>query len=214
MSAAAAEDLPEQLSRHLKRAIGLWPPPAGVTVVENEMRAQPGWDGEVHPVWGLRASSGTVVGVPPGWDVGEDPDAFVAGLAVGIFRWCTDPAVFAPAGTWVPATDGRLPPWLAPFGHEVLVAFDEAGAYAGAVGLKRHDADVWEIAVGTEEHQRGKGLARRLVAQAAAAVLAAGAVPTYQHDVENHASGRVAEAAGFPDLGWQFLVSADAPEDA
>ncbi|HEX2772103.1 MAG TPA: GNAT family N-acetyltransferase, partial [Micromonosporaceae bacterium] len=29
-----------------------------------------------------------------------------------------------------------------------------------------------------------------------------GAVPTYLHDVANHASARVALAAGFADRGW------------
>ncbi|PWU56502.1 GNAT family N-acetyltransferase, partial [Micromonospora globispora] len=49
---------------------------------------------------------------------------------------------------------------------------------------------------------QGRGLARRLVAQAARRVLDEGAVPTYLHAFDNPASARVAEAAGFPDRGW------------
>ena len=41
------------------------------------------------------------------------------------------------------------------------------------------------------------------VAQAARRVLDEGAVPTYLHERDNHASARVAEAAGFPDRGWR-----------
>jgi predicted GNAT family acetyltransferase len=59
------------------------------------------------------------------------------------------------------------------------------------------------LAVGTVPEARGRGLARRLVAQAARRVLDEGAVPTYRHDFDNVASARVAEAAGFPDRGWR-----------
>jgi GNAT superfamily N-acetyltransferase len=86
---------------------------------------------------------------------------------------------------------------------EVLVARDpDTGAYLAGVGIKRHDQYGHEIAVGTDPAARGKGLARRLVAQAARRVLDEGAVPTYLHDASNVASCRVAEAAGLPDRGW------------
>jgi GNAT superfamily N-acetyltransferase len=205
-------DVPAALERHLKRAIGLWPPPPGITIVENDVRGAPGWDGHLHPVWGLRVADATAVGVPPEWPVGNDRETFVGGLAEGIFRWSVAPPEVEPIGVWVPVSDPRLPDWLVPFGGEVLVAFGDDGAYAAGVGLKRHDDDVWEIAVGTDERHRGKGLARRVVAQAAAAVLEAGKVPTYQHDLDNVASGKVADAAGFPDRGWRFLTAADVPE--
>jgi hypothetical protein len=42
-------------------------------------------------------------------------------------------------------------------------------------------------------------------------VLAAGAVPTYLHDPANHASAKVAAAAGFPDLGWKAVGIAAQP---
>jgi len=59
--------------------------------------------------------------------------------------------------------------------------------------------------VATEEHLRGRGLARRLVAQAARRVAEEGAVATYLHAVTNTASARVADASGFPDTGWWVL---------
>jgi GNAT superfamily N-acetyltransferase len=107
----------------------------------------------------------------------------------------------------------------APFGGQVLIARDERGRYLAGVGVKRHDGDGHELSVGTEPAARGNGLARRLVAQAARAVLADGKVPTYLHDPANSASARVADAAGFPDLGWQVLgmldltASADSDDD-
>jgi predicted GNAT family acetyltransferase len=82
---------------------------------------------------------------------------------------------------------------------------DSGGGYVAGVGLKRHDGFVHEIAVGTDEAARGKGLARRLVAQAARELLARGVTPTYMHDPANLASARVADAAGFPDRVWTAL---------
>jgi GNAT superfamily N-acetyltransferase len=126
----------------------------------------------------------------------------VAGL--GVFRWSTDPAPLPDVGRWLAADDPRVPAWLRPFGGEVLVVLD-GDAYVAGVGLKRHDPCGSEIAVGTEEAARGRGLARRLVAQAARRVLAEGAVPTYLHAPDNVASARAAAAAGFPDRGWQVV---------
>jgi hypothetical protein len=50
------------------------------------------------------------------------------------------------------------------------------------------------------------------VAQGARHVLAEGGVPLYVHDPANAPSARVADGAGFPDLGWRMLVVA-APQD-
>jgi hypothetical protein len=50
------------------------------------------------------------------------------------------------------------------------------------------------------------------VTQAARALLDAGIVATYLHDPANVASARVAEAAGFPDLGWRVLGMFDPAE--
>lgn len=121
----------------------------------------------------------------------------------GVFRWSVSPAPLPDAGVWVSADDPTVPEWLRPFGGEVLIAWhEETGEYLAGVGIKRHDAYGNELSVGTVPAARGRGLARRLVAQAARHVLDEGAVPTYQHDPANLASARVADAAGFPDRHW------------
>lgn len=128
-----------------------------------------------------------------------------ARLFEGVFRWSEAPAPLPDAGEWVPVDDPRVPPWLLPFGGEVLMAFDGAGAYVAGVGIKVHDAHGQELAVVTEEAAQGQGLARRLVAQAARRVLERDAVPTYLHADANVRSAKVADAAGFPDRGWRIL---------
>lgn len=186
----------------------------------------PGWDGRVHPVIAVRSpEDGAVLSVPP--DVVPEARRIAArgGLAElveglgplmgrpqdrlrsGVFRWSEAPAPAAllpDAGEWFPADDPRLPPWLRPFGGHVLAALID-GEYASAVGLKRHDRFGREVAVGTEKRFEGRGLGRRLVAQAARRVVEEGMVATYLHDPSNVASGLVAAAAGFPDRGWTVL---------
>lgn len=191
-------------------------------MVANPRRGRPGWDGRIAPVVGVVTPAGdAVIGVAPDLagpvarraaDVDLDgllPDVArligrrgVAGL--GVFRWSTMPAPLPDAGVWVPSDDRRLPDWLRPFGGQVLVVLDD-DRYVAGVGIKRHDAAGHELAVGTEEGARGRGLARRLVAQAARRVLAEGAVPTYLHARDNVASARAADAAGFPDRGWSVV---------
>ena len=219
----SVHDLPPRLVEHLVTWVGAWPPSGdGVDVVDNPANAQPGWDGEERVVTGVADAAGRgVVGVPPGtssrlaagpWQVealqAELPGALgrpELGVYRGSFRWSTEPTDLEDVGTWVPHDHPAVPEWLWPFGGDVLVVLDDAGTYVAGVGLKKHDPASWEISVGTEEAARGRGLARRLVAQAARAVLAAGAVPTYLHAPDNLASARVAEAAGFPDHGWTVL---------
>ncbi len=198
-----------------------------VVVVGSVAREEPGWDGDVHGVVGIADAAGSaVVSVPPAH--AEWAQTFVAGRGSldelraalpaqlglptyvvyrGVCRWAVDvPAadVLPDVGEWLPATDPRVPPWLKPFGGDVLVVLDD-DTYVAGVGLKRHDEHGQEISVGTEEAARGRGLARQLVAQAARSLLARGIVPTYLHDPANLASGKVADAAGFPDLGWTVL---------
>ena len=135
----------------------------------------------------------------------------------GVCRWSARAAdvpgaeVLPEAGRWVPVDDPRVPDWLRPFGGDALVALDDDGRYLAGVGLKRHDRHGHEIAVGTDERARGRGLARRLVAQAARSLHADGIVPTYLHDPANTASARVADAAGLPDRGWWALGIARIP---
>jgi len=221
---------PEQrLNLHLRSWLGRWPAGGVVDIVGSTRRQRPGWDGRVFPLVGVGTATSGVVSVRPDWAgrlrarveeaVGNGttwpqvvpelatmlnrPDGHVYS---GVFRWSERPADLSDAGTWVDARDPRVPEWLRPFGHEVLVVWDTGtGAYLAGVGIKHHDRYGRELAVGTEPAARGRGLARRLVAQAARRVLDEGGVPTYQHDPANVASARVAEAAGFPDRGWRSV---------
>jgi len=219
--------LDKRLYHHLVSWLGQWPAGRALQVVGSERRVRPGWDGRLHPVVGVGAPGGAVLSVPP--DKVEAVRALtdlpltdlLAKLptAVGrpgwraqrtVFRYCLAPAPLPDAGDWIDSADESLPPWLRQFTNPVLVARDAEGTFLAGVGLKRHDAHGQEIAVGTVPAARDRGLARRLVAQAARRVLDGGAVPTYLHAVGNAASAKVASAAGFRDRGWTaYGISAD-----
>ncbi|GGL87802.1 MULTISPECIES: GNAT family N-acetyltransferase [Micromonospora] len=209
-----------RLFLHLVTWLGQWPAGPGRHVVGSPRRARPAWDGRARPALAVAAEGVTVLSVPPDRVVavralvGVPARRFLPGLpeAVGYpawtvhdgaFRWTRSPARLPDAGRWTPPTAPGLPHWLRLFDRDVLVVRDVDGRYLAGVGIKRHDAYGHELAVGTVPDARGRGLARRLVAQAARRVLDEGAVPTYLHDVGNLASARVAEAAGFPDRGWR-----------
>jgi hypothetical protein len=220
---AVVEEAPARLVAHLRSWLGAWPPEGRLTVVGSPKREQPGWDGRVQRFLGVADPQAVVLSVPPGAAdrvraLGDDLNAPGYGPALatalgkpdrilgrGVFRWSTQPAVDEDAGVWLPRDDPRVPRWLHPFNGDVLVALDDRGEYLSGVGLKRHDPAGWELAVVTDVRARGRGLARRLVAQAARHTIAAGAVPTYLHDAGNLASARTATAAGFPDRGWSVL---------
>ncbi len=222
----------DRLDAHLGTWLGSWPPARPLTVTTSPSRSLPGWDGGAHPVVGVSSPEGAVLSVPPdavaavavladdlaglhqaslsgglakalGWPEGR--------LFEGVFRWSAAPVALEDAGVWVPVGDPRVPPWLVPFGGEVLMAFDDGGRYVAGVGLKVHDEFGHELAVVTEEAAQGRGLARRLVAQAARRVLEGGAVPTYLHADANVRSAKVADAAGFPDRGWRIIGAARRP---
>ena len=212
----------DRLTGHLRSWLGTWPGTrAGLTVVGSPARDDPGWDGGLHQVIGVAAPGHGVLSVPPAvaadvaaWlDGGGDPERIpgAAGLDGawfdGVFRWSERPAPLPDAGEWIAADHPSVPPWLRPFRGEVLVAVDPvSGEHLAGVGIKQHDALGRELAVVTVGAAQGRGLARRLVAQAARRVLDEGAVPTYVHARDNAASARVAAAAGFPDRGWSFLA--------
>jgi len=217
-------DLAGRLERHLATWLGAWPPSGPLTVVGSERRTRPGWDGTVYPVAGVATPDGAVLSVPPDLveavrAAGDDLDTVAAALpglagrpdarfGRGVFRWChglLDPAGDDADAVWLPPGDERVPPWLAVFNGDVLVHLDEHGRYGAGVGRKRHDDWGQELSVATAEHLRGRGLARRLVAQAARRVAEEGAVATYLHATSNTASAHVAQAAGFPDTGWWVL---------
>ena len=213
----------DRLEAHLRTWLGTWPPERPLVVTTAPGRTEPGWDGSVHAVVGVASPSGVVLSVPPDRvdavaALADDLDGLrAAGPAVGaalgwpearlfdgVFRWSTAPAPLEDGGEWVEVNDVRVPDWLKPFGGEVLMAFED-GAYVAGVGRKIHDEFGHELAVVTEDAAQGKGLARRLVAQAARRVLDDGAVPTYLHADSNVRSAKVAVAAGFPDVGWRIL---------
>jgi len=226
-------DVSGLLQAHLSDWLGMWPPPPGqVVAVSCQWRARAGWDSQIHPFVGVASPDGAVLSLPSAAQpkvaeliaatsatsssamgavldaVGERlADLVWAGSSwgKGCFRWTGHPVELEDVGEWVARDDPRVPEWLAPFNGEVLVAWDEEGRYAAGVGRKMHNQWGHELAVATEEWMQGRGLASRLVAQAARQVLADGAVPTYLHSYANQASARVAEAAGFGDQGWQTL---------
>ena len=215
---------PEPLTRHLRSWVGAWPPQQRLDIVAAGVRDRPGWDGKVRPVMGAGSPVGAVLAVSPrhhdavaayvdGATVADLVDDARIGdlvgrpghrLGRGVLRWSTavaDAARLPDAGRWVRADDEATPPWLRPFNGGVLVATDDHGYVAG-VGIKAHDGLGRELAVVTEPRARGRGLARRLVAQAARRVLDEGRLPTYLHGRDNVASAKVADAVGFPDRGW------------
>lgn len=231
---------PDALTEHLRRWVGSWPPQGpGLQVVEAGSRTAPGWDGAVRRLRGVSTPDAGVVGVAPdlldavraalhGVAPGEVDDdhrravAAAAGpglvLGRGAMRWSTtapDTDQHPDAGEWVRPDDPRVPAWLHPFNDShVLVAWDDRGEYGAGVGIKVHDDFGAEVAVVTEPALRGRGLARRLVAQAMRRIVGRGQVVTYLHAPDNAASAAVAEAVGLADRGWSvwgLFEQADLP---
>jgi GNAT superfamily N-acetyltransferase len=219
--------MPLVLDQFLRAWLGSWPSRGGLLVVGSPLRDKPRWDGGEQRALGVTDADGNgVLSVPPASRdavaglvaatapadrqtvLGERLPALVGRpeqhFFAGVFRWSEAPVAMEPAGEWEPSDGPGLPDWLRPFPGEVLVAREPGtGEYLAGVGLKPHDPSGIEISVGTEERARGRGLARRLVSRAARRIVARGAVPLYLHDPANTASAHVADAAGFPDLGWR-----------
>lgn len=211
---------PARLRAHLAAWLGAWPPRRPLRIVGATQREVPGWDGQVHPALGVASpDDGAVLSVPPRHApavrglANTGAGAWAAALPellghpgrgtfTATFRWTLGPAPLPDAGTWHNADGPDVPDWLRPFGGQVLLAHDDDGQWLAGVGIKRHDRHGHELAVVTQPAANGRGLARRLVAQAARRVLDHGAIPTYLHDPANLASARVAVAAGFTDAGW------------
>ena len=222
---------PALLDAHLRSWLGRWPPRSALEVVGYPARDRPGWDGRIHPVIGVRDPRvGTLLSVPPDLAAAAPrcrctwPRPAACGVVVSsgrgvteriveaVFRWTERPAPLADAGDWLEPSTPGLPGWLRPFGSKVLVATAPDGRHLAAVGVKHHDVYGKELAVVTAPGADRRGLGRRLVAQAARAVLATGAISTYLHDRRNVASAHLADAAGFPDRGWTAFGLSD--EDA
>lgn len=217
-----------RLTTHLRAWLGAWPPQRDAELVVWPGRDRPAWNRDTWPLLGVESPVGTVLSVSPTLipSPGAGDDARIAialkdprpDLAVpavlgrpdlhfgrAALRWAEQPVDLPDIGEWVAANDRRLPVWLRAFNGGVLVAWDAEGRVAAGVGVKRHNPFGHELAVATEPAQRGRGLARLLVAQAARRVLADGAIPLYLHAADNVASARVATGAGFPDRGWTLV---------
>jgi GNAT superfamily N-acetyltransferase len=222
------DEIERRLHKFLHSRLGTWPPDGVLSINRCDLRDEPGWDGKLRPWVGVETPHGTVISYsarefPNAGDleprVVEDAlmqsDAYITlprlfgrqdmHFGRGVFRYIDQPADLPDIGEWVSRDDPRIPEWLRPFNGDVLIAWDDEGNYAAGVGLKRHNELGSEIAVGTEPQHRGKGLAKHLVAQAARAILAEGAIPMYLHGDHNAASGHVADGAGFPDRGWHII---------
>jgi GNAT superfamily N-acetyltransferase len=224
-SARLRESACRQFSGHLRAWLGVWPGAGDRVVTVEELRDLPRWDGGAWPLLGVGHGEGAVLSVSPGMaadldaaslrdaasvlrldDAAPTPDgAALEGMERLVLRWTAAPADLPEIGEWVSPHDPRVPEWLRPFNGDVLIAWDEQGRYAAGVGRKAHNELAQEISVGTEPEQRGKGLAPKLVAQAARRILAEGSLPLYLHALENEASARVAEKAGFRDRGWRAV---------
>jgi RimJ/RimL family protein N-acetyltransferase len=174
----------------------------------------------------LVRGGGAVVGVAPAWSglLGErldgpaslGPALDAVAEAAGAQHWSwvarTGVAIPAPSAevTVLDATDPRLPEWvIGHFSGEAWVVLGEDGQVLSTAVLKRYDERLREIAVGTAEAARGRGLAKAVTAAAARAVLAEGRAVLYNHDAENHASARVAEAVGLHEFGRCHAVVLD-----
>lgn len=221
------EEIERRLNAFLESRLGGWPPTQSLEVISSPVRDQPGWDGSIHPMVGIESPTGTVISFSPTVfpdaanidrvtleDELGTSDAYMTipklfghpemHFGRAVFRYIDQPADLPENGEWTSRDDPRLPDWLHPFNGEVLIAWED-GNYAAGVGLKKHNDYGHEISVGTEPAYRGRGLARKLVAQAAKHILREGAIPLYMHADRNAASSRVAEQSGFPDRGWHFL---------
>lgn len=221
------------LVAHLRGWLGAWPPDSAVDVVAAPVRDRPVWDNSITPLVGVGTPDRTLLSVTPAraadvrraagpLDEEGVRKAIIKALGAngyvlgrGVFRWSTTVAsadVLPDAGEWVDPADPRVPSWLRPFNYgPVLIAWNDEGTYGAGVGIKRHDDVGHELAVVTSEQLRGRGIGRRLVAQAARSLLAEGKLPTYLHGPNNVPSARVADAVGFPDRGWSVYGLFPAP---
>jgi RimJ/RimL family protein N-acetyltransferase len=170
------------------------------------------------PVRALARGGGAVVGVAPAWSgllrqrldgpASLEPALEAVAVAAAGQHWSwvarTGVAIPAPSAevTVLDATDPRLPEWVVGhFSGDAWVVLGDDGQVLSTAVLKRYDERLREISVGTADAARGRGLAKAVTAAAARAVLAEGRAVLYNHDPENHASARVAEAVGLHEFG-------------
>ena len=155
--------LDRRLLHHLVTWLGQWPAGRPLTVVGSSRRAEPGWDGQIHPAIGVGGPGGRVLSVAPPQTtavrrlVEERPEQFLDALPAtiglperiayeGVFRWTIRPNPLPDAGQWLPADDPAVPEWLRPFGGTCSSpATRTTGVYLAGVGIKRHDQFGHEI---------------------------------------------------------------------
>lgn len=209
--------------------IGTWPR-EGLVVLPSRLRERPGWGGWVTPLFGVLRRGAGVLSVSPHWfDVvaswaatcpsAEDafgPDAVQrlrarlrpaspGRIELGVVRYCTRVRRLRMPYRTVALRpdDPRLPAWARGRYDWRCVAVLDGGEAVSVATVKQKSPLAWEIAVGTSARSRGRGMATAVVAAAARAILGTGRVPVYVHDLDNAASARVAEAAGFRVFGRQ-----------
>jgi hypothetical protein len=214
------------LDLHLASWLGKWPPDGGITVTTSPGRSEPGWDGSVAPVIGIRSPEGTVISVPPNAMESSVELAATGGLEavgrglaeflpfpsprmlIGSFRWAEEPPDFPDAGEWVSPGDPEAPDWLRPY-QEALIARTPSGC-AGEIGVKHHTPYGHELAIRISARTAARHGLRRLGlhlgAQAVRKVLAGGAVPFGIFMFQNVASGHLWATTPSAHLNWQFIT--------
>ena len=208
------------LASFLAEYLGVWPPDAALTVVGSEVRTRPGWDGAVRDVVGVRTPEAGVISVRPdlleavragvhSWErvTTELPTALGrpdARAFLGKFRWSTAPTDLPDAGEWLDVTDPRVPPWLHPFGGQVLVTLID-DVYAAGVGIKRHNAAGLSCRSAPRRHTAARAWRPGSSRRPPGGCWRRAPYPSTCMIPPNIASDRTATAAGFPDLGWQIL---------
>lgn len=186
-----------------------------------------------RPLWGVQTVDGVVVSVRQDWR--EEVDRVVEGIkdwneALAVERWLPlrmflqeqKPSLrFIPGFLLYCDRQGFTPychhePILLPKGHPLQQAYgaDVPAVYAIVIEdrvvshahVKPLVSDtVWEIAVGTDPNQRGKGYAKAVVSAATQFILTAGRVALYVCDQDNLASLAVARRLGYSEYGRDLL---------
>ncbi|HEX2948855.1 MAG TPA: GNAT family N-acetyltransferase [Armatimonadota bacterium] len=89
------------------------------------------------------------------------------------------------------------------FDGPIYVARDQRNSIVSWAAIKCKSDDIWEMAVVTEPHYRGMGLARSVVSHATAAALDEGKVAMYLHEITNIASSKVSQSLGYTHYGHE-----------
>ena len=98
------------------------------------------------------------------------------------------------------------------FDGDVYAVRDREGHILSHAGIKNRGI-VQEIGVWTREDQRGKGMGKAVVAQAASEILARGLVPVYTPDrADNRPSFALIHALGFEQVGEMLLLEERLPD--